>query len=256
MKVTNFKPGRELHSVVKSIIVLEDRKACKLPFYADGFPGIIFKQTNGDAFLLPRNKSLTDFFLYGQTLKPIEIALTSAFRLIVFQLYPFASKILFGVDPKKLNDDCFDLRKITSVKTDAFIERLQKGTSSAKQVNIITEYMEELISKSTTPADLRIQLAINLIIASKGTKTVGELTSELHTTERTLQRQFLASVGVSPKQFSKIIQFQFSLDQVSQDSLVKLSEVVYESGYADQSHFIRDFKKYAGQSPNVMKKNK
>lgn len=256
MKIRNFKPGTGLLSVVKRIIVLEDNKACKLPFYADGFPGIIFRQTKGDAVLLPRNKTLTDFFLYGQTIKPIEIALTGSFRLVVFQLYPFASKILFGVDPKKLNDDCFDLHKVKTVKTDAFITRLQKSRTVTMHVKIISAYLEELISTSTTPADLRIQLAINLIIASKGTKTVGELTTELHTTERTLQRQFRAHVGVSPKQFAKIIQFQFSLDQVSQDSLVKLSEVVYQSGYADQSHFIRDFKKYAGQSPRFMKKNK
>jgi AraC-like DNA-binding protein len=256
MKITNLAPVPLLHSVVKSIIVLEGVKACKLPFYADGFPGLIFKQTSDDAFLLPRNKKLTDFFLYGQTIKPIEIAVTGGFRLIVFQLYPFSLKILFNVDPKQLNDDCYDLRLLNTAKTDTFITRLQKAKSTNMQVKIISEYLKRIISKTTKQADLRVQLAINLIVESKGTKTVKELTEQLHITERTLQRQFIAYVGVSPKQFSKIIQFQFSLNQISEDSLVKLTKIVYQSGYADQSHFIRDFKKYAGQNPKAIKKRK
>lgn len=256
MKVTNFNPEPSLKPFVKSIAVLEDTKAANLPFYADGFPGLIFKQANGDVLLLPKKKKLTDFFLYGQTIKPIEISVPAAFRLVAFQLYPFASKVLFGVDPKKLNDDCFDLHLVKSAKAEHFIARLRKAKSGTLQVKIVSEYLKEVIAKTIKEADLRMQLAINLIVESKGTRTIKSLTEQLHTTERTLQRQFSAYVGVSPKQFSKIIQFQFSFTQISEDSLSKLADVVYERGYADQSHFIRDFKKYAGQSPKAIKKKK
>jgi AraC-like DNA-binding protein len=85
---------------------------------------------------------------------------------------------------------------------------------------------------------------------------VKKLTEQLHLTERTLQRRFVEHIGVSPKQFAKIIQFQASLSSLSDKTVSKLTEVVYESGYADQSHFIRSFKKYTGRKPSQLKKPK
>lgn len=213
-------------------------------------------QTKTDAFLLPDKIKLKDFYLYGQTLKPIEMVLTGAFKLIIFQLYPFASKILFGVNPKQLNDGCFDLRLVNPEETSVVIHRLQSTQNTKSQVTIITHYLRGLVADTIKQPDVRVQLAINLILESKGSISVKTLTEQLYTTERTLLRQFLAYAGISPKQFSKIIQFQTSLTQISQDSLTKLTDIAYENGYADQSHFIRDFRKYAGLKPTAIKKKK
>jgi len=41
---------------------------------------------------------------------------------------------------------------------------------------------------------------------------------------------------------------------VSYKKAYLLSDVVYEHGYADQSHFIRDFKKYTHTKPSRFRK--
>lgn len=95
-----------------------------------------------------------------------------------------------------------------------------------------------------------------MIIKSAGKVSVKELTQKLNITERTLQRNFIEHVGVPPKKFAKIIQFYFSFNQVTADSWSRLTDIVYENGFADQSHFIRDFKKYTGQKPKALKVKK
>src|SRR5690606_24658609 len=53
-----------------------------------------------------RMKPLTAFFLYGQMIAPYELSIRTPYLMIAFQLYPFAAKFLFDVDPRKLNDEC------------------------------------------------------------------------------------------------------------------------------------------------------
>ena len=51
-------------------------------------------------------------------------------------------------------------------------------------------------------------------------------------------------------QFAKIVQFQTSLHGLNKARYDKLVEVGHNSGFSDQSHFIRTFKKYTGQTPS------
>jgi AraC-like DNA-binding protein len=67
--------------------------------------------------------------------------------------------------------------------------------------------------------------------------------------ERTLERRFKQSIGISAKLFSRICRFQESLNQLRKNKYDKLSDIAYENGYADQSHFIRSFKEFTGVSP-------
>jgi AraC-like DNA-binding protein len=56
-------------------------------------------------------------------------------------------------------------------------------------------------------------------------------------------------VGVTAKQFAKIIQFQQSLEQITVKDYSKLTDIVYANGFADQSHFIKVFKAFTGKTP-------
>jgi len=67
--------------------------------------------------------------------------------------------------------------------------------------------------------------------------------------EKSFERKFKQGVGISPKLFSRICRFQAALNQLRNNHYRKLSDVAYENGYADQSHFIRAFKEFAGFSP-------
>ena len=259
MIVTEHTPDPSIKLFVNNIIVLENDITgieSKLPFYADGFPGIIFKQSESAAYLLPKKKKLNDFFLYGQTLQPIEISLTGTYKLIVFQVLPFVSKLLFNVNPQELNDECYDLSLVKDIDANTVVKKLNKSKDLLAQIEIITEYISELFSKKAKQPELHVSLAVHLILESKGKITVKNLTEQLHTTERTLQRLFIDNVGIPPKQLCKITQFQTSLGQISSDSFTRLTDIVYENGYADQSHFIRSFKKFTGKKPSAIKKEK
>jgi AraC-like DNA-binding protein len=63
------------------------------------------------------------------------------------------------------------------------------------------------------------------------------------------ERIFSEHIGISPKQYLKIIRFQFAIFQKQQNANMNLLDVSFKSGYYDQSHFINDFKSLSGLTP-------
>ncbi|MBL4755982.1 MAG: helix-turn-helix transcriptional regulator [Flavobacteriales bacterium] len=248
---------RSLEPFVKDIYLLESDKENtdhKFPFYADGFPGIIYSRSSNPFYLQPKNIELSDFYLYGQTIEPISLRTEGAFHLVGMRLYPFTVRILLGIDPKVLNDDCFDLILVDGVDTQLTLDKLRQTDDSSNIVDILTNYFHELLENESISADWRIQLAINLILNSNGMISIKEIRNKLFVGERTLERHFLKEIGVTTKQFAKIIQFSSSLKQMTETDYYNLTEIGYDNGFADQSHFIREFKRYAGKTPSEFQK--
>lgn len=253
----NIPVPKSLEPFVKDIYTLEsddESTEHKFPFYADGFPGIIYSKSTNPFYLQPRNKKLSDFYLYGQTIEPISLDTTGAFRLVGMRLYPFTVRILLGIDSKVLNDDCFDLMLVDGVDTEITVNKLKQTDDPSHVIDIITNYFHELLENVSIKTDMRIQLAINLILNSNGLITVQQIRDKLSISERTLERHFLKEIGVTAKQFAKIIQFSASLNQMTESDYYNLTEIGYDNGFADQSHFIREFKRYAGKTPREFQK--
>ena len=248
--MTILEKDNRIAPFIKEIFLLESdtHSQHKLPFYADGYPGIMYSETESRVRLLPVNKILPNFFLYGQTIEPIKLQIEGTYKLIVFQLYPFATRLLLGIDPKEINDECYDLNQVKNIETTKTVA-LIIHENTKKQVEIISNYVLELVKNSSINPDNTIKLAVSTIINTKGTLPIKELREQLFITERTFERRFAKEIGVTPKQFAKIIQFNFSLNQIQESDYTNLTNVAYENGFADQSHFIRTFKKYTGATP-------
>ncbi|MEJ7767379.1 MAG: DUF6597 domain-containing transcriptional factor [Chitinophagaceae bacterium] len=67
----------------------------RLPFFVDGYPGLMFQQTDNGLHVKPDNKLIPALFLYGQTIRSIPLEIEGAYQIIIFQLYPFVLKSLF-----------------------------------------------------------------------------------------------------------------------------------------------------------------
>jgi len=72
---------------------------------------------------------------------------------------------------------------------------------------------------------------------------------ELFVTERTFQRMFEKNVGIPPNQYRRICQFNTAFRQLQLRKFNKLTDIAFENGYADQSHYIRSFREFTGITP-------
>lgn len=246
-------PDPKIEAFVSEVFYIENKEEAehRLPFYADGFPGIMYSESISPVMFFPSGKPLSNFILYGQTIEPISLKISGAYRLIVFKLYPFATRLLIGIDPKSINDECYNLHQIPQIDTAKTVSLLHSETSEY-QIRIITDYILELVKKSSSDIDTSIKLAITAIIKSKGTQSVSSIRDQLFISERTFERRFAKEIGVTAKQFARIIQFNASLSQLKEAEYTKLTSVAYDNGFSDQSHFIKAFKKFTGATPKAI----
>ena len=64
------------------------------------------------------------------------------------------------------------------------------------------------------------------------------------------ERLFNELIGANPKEYARIVRFQKSLKLLQHDfENINLAQLAYQCGYADQSHFIREFKQFSGYTP-------
>lgn len=94
----------------------------------------------------------------------------------------------------------------------------------------------------------------NQIIAANGNVTVSELANYTGYTERYINKVFKQNMGINPKTFGMIMKFQKVIQKINQADDCKLTDICVAAGYYDQSHFIRDFKKYADLAPKEYRK--
>ena len=65
-----------------------------------------------------------------------------------------------------------------------------------------------------------------------------------------LERLFFKYTGVSPKVFSRITRFQrISREMLYYRNYNNLTELAYDGEYYDQTHFIKEFRKFSGVTP-------
>jgi AraC-like DNA-binding protein len=98
--------------------------------------------------------------------------------------------------------------------------------------------------------DARVQYAVEAIGRTRGRLSMSGLAGRVGLTCRHLERQFLRTVGMSPKRLARITRFQHALallDRVDANRRGTLTAAA--CGYADQAHFIRDFRELAGCPP-------
>ena len=95
--------------------------------------------------------------------------------------------------------------------------------------------------------------AIDLMRRTRGGLAVSAVAALLGVGERRLQRAFDRSVGLGPKMLSRVLRFRRAVREIERAGFdpgrIGWTALALAAGYADQPHFIREFKALAGLTP-------
>jgi len=95
--------------------------------------------------------------------------------------------------------------------------------------------------------------AIKIIHKTKGVIKVSEIANKVHVSERQLQRLFKARMGITPKDYCKIVRVNHYLEFLfSKGNSVDWMELVVEYDYHDQPHLINEVKSISKLSPKKL----
>ncbi len=157
-----------------------------------------------------------------------------AYRLLPFPLIEFTDQMVPTAD-------------VWRHEGSAIEDAVLNAKSDRERMRLVEAFlMRQLSGVGQRP---RFEAAIARIIHSRGQIRVDQLAENIGFSARQLEREFRASIGLSPKSFSRIIRFQNLLRIVGEGMLREWVNVALAVGYADQPHMVREFREFTGQSP-------
>lgn len=72
---------------------------------------------------------------------------------------------------------------------------------------------------------------------------------------RNFERLFNLVTGIAPKLLCSITRFNHALELKVQNPKMAWTSVAHQSGYFDQMHLIKDFKRFSGDTPKTLLKD-
>lgn len=255
MKYFTIAPTERLAKYVRYYWVLEGEASPEQPYIyrsmADGCAELIFHY-NGifDELMTGSNteKSVAaGLATPSQTFRRFSIP--QNFGIFGVYLYPYAVGQLFGIKGADLKNQLLDLKTVLGAAANELEEKMMLSNCNAERVKIISTFLENSVLHDAQQQP-GIFESIRYILQTNDTANVAALAKQHFLSTRQFQRNFKDATGMSPKTFSRIVRFQTALAQY-QTKDKTLTQIAYECGYYDQSHFIQDFKEFSGHNPKA-----
>lgn len=219
---------------------------------ADGCPGLIF-QDPAAGIMRVGDRKLAPLYIYGQASTWSELSVEGRFDAIGICFQPAAFRRFFKIPADIITDSCLSVAEIGTQDHRDITNLLIDARNLGERSNILMAYLASILSANKLNPDSVTDNAVSMIVSTAGNISLPELQKRLHISERSLERRFRENVGISARLFARICRFQDAIRQVKRQDYSRLSDIAYENGYADQSHFIRSFRSFAGCSPNQYK---
>ncbi len=183
----------------------------------------------------------------GQTNSFLTMLSNQKLKIFGVYFYPQAIPLLFKIPADLITNEIIEISEVLGSEGQVLEEKIMLSNSVFEKINVITEFIENILTQ-TSIKNTDIVSAIDYIFLNSGTVDVLQLASSQFLSQRQFERKFKRLAGFSPKMFSRIIRFNDTITTISQTRQT-LTKTAYSLGYYDQSHMIREFREFSGQTP-------
>lgn len=151
----------------------------------------------------------------------------------------------------------FTMNQSTSVRDDAgpelreLHERIGEAPHDRARVAQLDHFLLARLRRSLDRRlpHARIEPLLAAVRDTGGRHSLDDLARAAGVSPRTVQRWTRDLLGTGPKTYSRIVRFNAALKLREEQPQLDWHDVLVRSGYYDQSHFIAEFRQFAGTTP-------
>ncbi|HEY7286919.1 MAG TPA: helix-turn-helix domain-containing protein [Vicinamibacterales bacterium] len=192
---------------------------------------------------------------------------------MVVRFTPIGAHLFLGLPMHVIANEAVDLALIDPDLARVTMNRVGAAGSWTDRFAAMESLIAERVADAEMPAS--IGFAWRWLVAADGRVALGSLVSDVGCSHRTLIARFQRCVGFPPKTVARLLRFNRvvrSLDRLSEArasehiskpyietrppedrraGAIQWADLAADCGYVDQAHLIRDFREFAGSTPNV-----
>ena len=192
----------------------------------------------------------------GQISRPLMLRSGASAGVIGVRFWPHAAGALLQIPMTELVDHRLDLDTLWGGLAASLVDETWAAQNSTERVRVVERFLlRRLPSDAIAPPDAALSCCVDMLDATDGRISVDALASAVNLSARQIQRRFLHEIGIPPRLLASIFRFRRVFDLVEQSSNTNApwTDAALSAGYFDQAHMIRDFKRFAGQSPQAFR---
>ena len=250
MRYQEYNPPKKLARWVKLFWVFESRSSDSAieQIVADGFPELIIHY--GVPFARIQTGQIVKqpaAVICGQLTRPLQLRSSLDAGMVGIRFQPGGMAACLSTSMQSLTDAQIPANELCN-DIDPLIEEVGESLNDGQRVAACIRFL--IHSIRTDAEDFGVGQAVERILLSRGSISVETLADLTGKSRRSLELAFQKVIGTSPKMFCRIARFRNLYDSVSENALpADWVKVALDSGFFDQSHLIRDFRRFCGESP-------
>lgn len=229
--------------------VLNPGEKCIQRIIPNGLPEIIFYLEDIPEILTEKRHLKSHSMISGQKNDYYDLVISGKTKLFSIIFEPFGLPVFFDMPVSEIFNRSVPLRFIVGPRLDELEDLLYKTKHPEEQQMIVEKFLFQQLIKKQNYQLGRISESIKRMNLSGGGNPVPQLASHVCLSRKQYERTFNDLVGISPKQFLRVIRFQRALFGRQNHPGLKLTEFACDAGYFDQSHMISEFKQFSGLTP-------
>lgn len=161
---------------------------------------------------------------------------------------PAGAYRFFHFNLKHISDQLQHLTNLLPSQARELEEQLQEAQEVAEKIKILQRFLLSLYQR--TQKDSLFEYCIEQMVRSAGDIRVNELEKQTGYSSRWLNMKFDNLLGMSPKNLNSIIRFQRHYQAMITNPVHFFNQKHFFDHYHDESHFIKNFKRYTGFAPS------
>lgn len=169
---------------------------------------------------------------------------------IQVDMTPLGAHMLLDLAMDELPEPSANLDELLGLDAALLTEQLAGISAWEERFERLDRFILRRLEAARDPSP-SVTWAWRALLTSGGRVEIGALTDRLGCSRRHLIAGFRDQVGVPPKTAAAIIRFARAASLLRRGGDVSLAEVAFASGYHDQSHMSRDFRRFGGTTPAV-----
>jgi AraC-like DNA-binding protein len=225
-------------------VVLPDGRPELIFHFGDPFERVDVLETGTIRTVQPR------LLFAGQLTRQLVLQPTGRIAVLGLRFHPFGAAALFSRPQHQLAGTTLAVRDLSNCAAGK-LEPILCSTAGLDAAAVLAQDALASLSDDSR-LDARLTDAVREIERSHGLVSIDRVAECVGMTRRHMERQFRQVVGITPKRLARIARFQRAVRFLEGDGDAGRQGGAITAaacGYADQAHFIRDFRSLAGCPP-------
>ena len=189
--------------------------------------------------------------IIGQPTSRLNLFISPEFQMLYVRFQPGTLFKLWKIPMTLLLDQQIDATAILGNEINEVYEQMGECTSFDAMLQILHNYFIKKINLLKNDS-LPIDVIGKLILQEPQSFNLEKTAKEACLSNRQFEKRFEQLIGITPKYFARICRFYDAY--VLKESQLKLDwlSIAVQTGYHDYQHLVKDFKTFAGTTPNIL----